>query len=206
MSAPQKLTKKQKKGIAFRERKGKGKDAAHTDNMEDNDVPIMEEQDLVPSDVDQLEMEAVEVEKKKISASKGKAKGNAKDSVLEVDDGAQKTKKRKRDSEEEVNKEDKVAGSDSKRKKGNDTKVAKTEGNTESKQRFILFVGMSLQFFYTGSNPHGTLGNLRYTTSQDAIVAHFAKCGKPHAHVTPPTALKQPVRPSTFCTTAHTKN
>ena len=51
MSNIQKLTKKQKKGLAFRERKtGKGKKKDDLIDMENNAVPLMEDQDHTGDD------------------------------------------------------------------------------------------------------------------------------------------------------------
>ncbi|KAJ7786558.1 hypothetical protein B0H16DRAFT_1446271 [Mycena metata] len=74
MSAPQKLTKKQKKGLAFRDRKGnksRGNDASST-GLEDNEVPVLEVQDLADGEIDSP---AVEVAKKHDASGDSKAKG-----------------------------------------------------------------------------------------------------------------------------------
>lgn len=153
MSAPPKLTKKQKKGVAFRERKqgrGKGKDAV--DDV-DNDVPIQEDQDTA-------DVQAVQVEGKGMVRSKGesKVKKQSKDVDAVV---SEKQKKRKREAEPDEGegstkkeaKDDTQADKPKRKKKkgpidgdGAETGVAKAAAakkpsQNEMKQRFILFVG-----------------------------------------------------------------
>ncbi|KAK0246358.1 hypothetical protein EDD85DRAFT_966636 [Armillaria nabsnona] len=97
MSTPQKLTKKQKKAIAFRERKSGKNVHGHAHSMEADDVPVLEIQDDVDGSGDQVEDEEVGEEKSKKASSKGKAK--AKDGDGEVE--AQDRKKRKREVEDD---------------------------------------------------------------------------------------------------------
>ncbi|KAH0590958.1 hypothetical protein J132_07791 [Termitomyces sp. J132] len=175
MSATVKLTKKQKKGIAFRERKtGKrrSKDGDGVHDSENNDVPVMEDQDALATEGPSMEVEET-VEKKpkskstsKVSGSDNQAKGKRK-ADEEEGDVSSKPKKRKRqdadvdvdapDSGEEkpVAKRTKSVGDG--KESGQDTKVM-----AKTKQRFILFVG-----------------NLKYTTTRDAIAKHFAVCDPP---------------------------
>ncbi|ETW87089.1 hypothetical protein HETIRDRAFT_306110 [Heterobasidion irregulare TC 32-1] len=152
-----KLTKKQKKSIAFRDRKGKGKRAEHDEAI--LDVPVSEDQDLA------------EVE------------GDTATAENDQGDSGPLAKKRKRVQGEDrstgANKSEGEDVGDEKRKKKRKIKAA-TEGagagvaaeteeqeenvnsKTNSKQRFILFVG-----------------NLKYTTPKNAIEEHFAACDPP---------------------------
>ncbi|KAI0375253.1 hypothetical protein BV20DRAFT_960350 [Pilatotrama ljubarskyi] len=164
MSAPQKLTKKQKKALAFRERKGKGK-AKSFDEL-DNDVPVEENQDLAEVQVDE--------EPGPVEAPAGRAADAKKGGAQDADalDGGNKGKKRKR---EEGNAGDAEGAKEQKSKKkrkgadgaGVDTGDAaegdgQEDGKKKVKQRYILFVG-----------------NLRYTTTKEAVEKHFSKCDPP---------------------------
>lgn len=132
MSNESKLTKKQKKGIAFRERKGKTKAAAETPA----DIPELEVQDELESTTDARASEL------------HKGHGSS------VPERSPKGKKRKRieDSEFQVTAEDPANDDTAPRKK---TKKRKTtddavdpqgsamgqEGADARSKRFILFVG-----------------------------------------------------------------
>ncbi|KAJ4485911.1 hypothetical protein J3R30DRAFT_1420197 [Lentinula aciculospora] len=163
MLSSARLTKKQKKGIAFRAGKlGKGarKNGVGTssDGTEDNAIPVLEIQASL--DVEDVEMENGTVSpEEEIAYDVPPArtdKGKAKAAEQETDVGTvPANQKRKRDAEpglakvkEKEGKEDVVP---KKKKKGND-----------EKQRFILFVG-----------------NLKYTTSMESIKEHFAACDPP---------------------------
>ncbi|CAL1695197.1 unnamed protein product [Somion occarium] len=157
--AADKLTKKQKKALAFRERKGKGKakeDAQH-------DVPIAEDQDLAEiHDVETQEaaQETVVVRQDAVSGKKRKRevqedqptseKGKEKQSEKKT------TKKRKGDGAEAV-----PTGTDNETEPSS-TGKAKKKGRADAKQRFILFVG-----------------NLKYSTAREAVQKHFAACEPP---------------------------
>ncbi|KAF4623130.1 hypothetical protein D9613_002167 [Agrocybe pediades] len=185
MSSTQKLTKKQKKGLAFRERKsGKGKNGL--DDMEANAVPAMEDQDIAGSDSHPVEAPGADHKKKgkedgnKVghegtgkegkAGGKGKGKAEAGDvsvSVEKVGKGAS-AKKRKREEDDDGVAEVEGKG-DGKEKSKKTSKRKKTGGDkpadgkeAPSKQRFILF-----------------LGNLKYTTPREAIEKHFAVCDPP---------------------------
>jgi hypothetical protein len=161
MSSPPRLTKKQKKAVAFRERKtGKGNSREQDD---DNDIPILEDQDMVDADVTQTEVQPMVVEKKKKkpetnetelsgkSKDKGKGKGKA-----ESDGGeglVGKAKKRKRDVDVDMDEAlEKPEGGrkTTKRTKtmdnaeGYGTEKVKGKAKPQIKQRFILFVGKTL--------------------------------------------------------------
>lgn len=158
MSAAQKLTKKQKKALAFRERKtGKGKDDAG--DVGDNDVPVMEIQDM--ADLPSNEMEVAPVGEEK---TKPRVEGSGKDDVKAkgkgkaVESGAEKVvdkpKKRKRDAVD-VEMGGGNAGQNVGTPKQKKPRVKADDGGPETvakdgdrkvvevKQRFILFVGMS---------------------------------------------------------------
>ncbi|KAG6832530.1 hypothetical protein H0H92_000159 [Tricholoma furcatifolium] len=178
MSAPAKLTKKQKKGIAFRERKtgkGRSQDAVH--QTEDNDVPIVEDQDALALEDNFEKMEDSAEEKKSESTqnasggdklAKGKRKADSEGKAVE------KSKKRKREDAIVDAAESTEERPATKRKKpvagageSGDTEVA-TKPKADAKQRFILFP----EFIQTK-------GNLKYTTSREAIEKHFAHCDPP---------------------------
>ncbi|KDR85403.1 hypothetical protein GALMADRAFT_54100 [Galerina marginata CBS 339.88] len=174
MSSTQKLTKKQKKGLAFRERKiGKAKNG-HSDT-EDNAVPFMEDQDRAGSDGDTPEV-AGGGDKKK-----GKATGVAVGDEVKRKEGRAGSKGTRKTEAEDVPVSVEMTSLGKKRKRGNDEtgraegsgqpkkalKRKKTDGGADetgekkndTKQRYILFVG-----------------NLKYTTTLDAINEHFASC------------------------------
>ncbi|KAH9486555.1 putative RNA-binding protein [Psilocybe cubensis] len=189
MNSTQKLTKKQKKGLAFRERKtGKGQTKnAVVDDMETNAIPLMEDQDLAGSDSYPSEIPGGDDETKgkttnvqnrvegepkegKVGAKgkgKGKGKAETETSIVAVEKMKGQPKKRKRSDEDEAEKDGDENLQDgvkkkSKRKKVDGDKVIGGKADKPTKQRFILF-----------------LGNLKYTTTEEAIKAHFAVCDPP---------------------------
>lgn len=188
MSSNPKLTKRQKKGIAFRKGKGKSKNQGDLEH----DVPILELQDL--SDGRASSEEGGEDIQGAQRSDGGERKGR-KEAVVQKDGEKEglvvATKKRKREVAEDTQGAGDLEGEDGpsgkrgvKRTKGDAGDVAedaeqgasKTE---KSKQRFILFLGMiehpeeSLRLIDTL-----TSGNLKYTTTLESIEAHFAACGK----------------------------
>ncbi|KAJ7926017.1 hypothetical protein B0H13DRAFT_2229584 [Mycena leptocephala] len=185
MSAPQKLTKKQKKGIAFRDRKANksrpnGSDPA---GLEDNEVPVLEVQDLADGEDDSP---AVEVATKK---EQGDAQGQGKGEGF----------RHSISSPEEEEKRPRCSGwrggcgrrarprwrdPGPKRKKAKGGTDSAKEAKAEVKQRFILFVG-----------------NLKYTTTAEAIKAHFAACDPPPTVRlrTPKQSPGKPVNKSKGC-------
>jgi nucleolar protein 6 len=140
MSTVGKLTKKQKKTLAFRERKtGKRKDHdASVMDDEDGNVPAMEDQNMADTYDDPLE---VQMEKSKNGVSslenkKGKAKAKFADEPV-----VEKSKKRQREEETTTQ-----AKHEAKRAKVSDDSQATgqiAEAKAAKTQRFILFVGMS---------------------------------------------------------------
>jgi len=157
MSGIQKLTKKQKKGLAFRERKtGKRQRLDDLSKMEANAVPVMEDQDFAGADGDTVEVagddykktgkavdntigdEGKRKESKVGSKGKGKAEKQGVPVPVEV---VKKEKKRKAEAETTEGAQDGQSGKVAKRKRMDDSD--KTPGDMEKggKQRFILFVG-----------------------------------------------------------------
>ncbi|KAI9444704.1 hypothetical protein H4582DRAFT_1844707 [Lactarius indigo] len=167
---PARLTKKQKKATAFRERsKGKGKldpvprrsrtktgDRGGDDDDDDaNAVPAMEDQ--APADIMGDAARDTEGGKSHVRAPKAASLG-----------AVETTKKKRRREDGEAQ-----PGPVAKRARGskkiptaaNEAGAGVNEsetGNEESKQRFILFVG-----------------NLKYTTTREAIQGHFSVCDPP---------------------------
>ncbi|KAG2369537.1 hypothetical protein BDR07DRAFT_1323773, partial [Suillus spraguei] len=194
MSSTPKLTKRQKKGIAFREGKGKVKSQGDLEH----DVPILELQDLIDCRASGEEG-GEDVQGTQKSAG---GKGKGREEVVAQKEGEKKglvvaTKKRKREVTEDARGTGDLDGEDgqsgkrkAKRKKGDGEtiledaeEVGQGESKTEkSKQRFILF-----------------LGNLKYTTTLESIQAHFAACDPPptvRLLAPKPAANKPPSRPT----------
>ncbi|KAF8599747.1 hypothetical protein BDV93DRAFT_448856 [Ceratobasidium sp. AG-I] len=154
MPAEPRLTKKQKKGIAFRERKGKGKAAPD----EPADVPELDIQDEPEStiDVPASERSGPPESSKPRPESQGKKRKRSETS----DAGGQA----------EVHPPDigKASGKRLKKRKTEDAGETKeVEGETAERadakaKKFILFVG-----------------NLPYTISKEEIQAHFDECKPP---------------------------
>ena len=148
MSSTPKLTKRQKKGIAFREGKGKAK---NLDDLE-HDVPILEVQDLIDSRASGAE-DGEDVQGVQRNAG---GKGKRREEVVVQEEGEKirlvvATKKRKREAAEETQG---AGDGEGKRKVKRTQRDAgdvvedgeeAVEGETKtekSKQRFILFLGM----------------------------------------------------------------
>ncbi|KAJ2912151.1 hypothetical protein MD484_g8262, partial [Candolleomyces efflorescens] len=183
----QKLTKKQKKGLAFRERKsGKQKKTANSTHEDEDEyglpemdvisIPAIEDEVLVGVAGGSVQVEGVLGSTKgKVSKEKGgqgdksKGKRSSKDGKEAVGVAAQvgKGKKRKREEGDLEGDEAEVesAGGVGDGEKGRKRKKGDGQGDgveDKGKQRFILFVG-----------------NLKYTTSKDAVQRHFAACIPP---------------------------
>lgn len=168
MSNVQKLTKKQKKGLAFREGKAGKRKGNGVPDMEDNAVPAMEDQGHAGDDGGAVEIRGddrqktgKEVDNKvrdegKRSDDKTAGKGKGKAAEEDARESAQVvkkevSKKRKRENDEsgegEEGAEDKKSSSGAKatkKKKGGAD--AKEEKEKPSKQRFILFLGVCVYF------------------------------------------------------------
>lgn len=156
MSSAPKLTKKQKKALAFRDR-GKGKGKAKSFDELDNDIPIEEDQDradaalYLAEEVAGLEAQAGLPK----HATKGSAQAEG-ESGYQDGQGKGKGKKRKREEgDAEVVKEQGKGEEDAapakkakKKRKGVDGAAvdAGEDGGEDNvkKQKFILFVGRSL--------------------------------------------------------------
>ncbi|KAJ7293098.1 hypothetical protein C8J57DRAFT_1210742 [Mycena rebaudengoi] len=193
MSAPQKLTKKQKKGIAFRDRKGgKGRNGDPS-GVEDNEVPVLEVQDLADVQPDTPALEVAPKQGGKVASKAKEMQKEAKGAVVP----SQTQKKRKRDDapadgqvapakegDSEGPKRKKAKGTPGENRDGDEVKgVKKTQGQV--KQRFILFVG-----------------NLKYTTTAEAVKAHFAACDPPptvRLRTPKPSAPGKPINKSKGC-------
>jgi len=167
MSTEQKLTKKQRKGVAFRQRKGKGRPDAPG-----GDVPEREDIDAEGLDEDEPRQGAGKALSEQARPPTKKRK-RSEETAGDRDDGKEKaqpananTKKKRKTVSKEAEKEE----------KGEEHKAEPQEdGKKPVKSRFILFVG-----------------NLKYTTSKDAIQQHFAACDPP-----PSVRLLTPKTPST---------
>ena len=151
MYAPPKLTKKQKKGLAFRERTGKRHSRNELIEMEAAAVPVMEDQDIASVQCDTLQDQKKHKEgdetvgvsghdKQGKVASKGKARAEEKDVSASVEEV--KTRKRKRAHEDGVQADLTSERKVLRQKKDKDvTRSNETKGKTAVNQRFILFVG-----------------------------------------------------------------
>lgn len=173
------MTKKQKKAHAFRDRKGKGKPQSFDDL---DDVPVDENQDRA------------EVELAPAGRKADAKKGAAQDAEALGDGDRGKGKKRKREEKPDGDAEAKEDGAGEKKTKkkrkgadgagvaaGDAVKEGAKEDTkkAQAKQRFILFVG-EFQAGHTGAllSQEFCSGNLKYTTTKEAVEKHFAKCGE----------------------------
>ncbi len=188
MSSAPKLTKKQKKALAFRDR-GKGKGKAKSFDELDNDIPVEEDQDRADAAL-YLAEEAAGLEAqaglpKRAKKGGAQAEGESGD---QDGQGTGKGKKRKRDERDVEVVKDRDEGEESaapakktKKRKGADGAVVdageeEAEGNVK-KQKFILFVGRSLSTSTTLVHLIVSAGNLKYTTTKAAVEQHFSQCG-----------------------------
>jgi len=175
MSTSQKLTKKQKKGLAFRERKtgkrqpGKGRHRNELSGMEYNAIPSMEGEVLFGLEGDPAQDQGVprkddsktcrheegDAVQHKKGKSGSKSKGDAEKEDVSVSVAVLKGKKRKREDDgvDEESREDCVGVEG--RSKTKRKKVTKEEGEEEekqqknqSKQKFILFIGEFLSYLF----------------------------------------------------------
>lgn len=159
---PAKLTKKQRKGIAFRDRKqgrSKGKNDPPDGEGISHEVPVEENQDLAEIQGDAMEDETLALKK----AGKGKAKATSRSKDDEKPERVglgrdvkvvETTKKRKREAESQTGADESQTPKQKKKKKGDsgvDTgaKVGEKDGKNQGKQRFILFVGMLSSEFWS---------------------------------------------------------
>jgi nucleolar protein 6 len=124
MSSQQKLSKKQKKALAYRGRKGKSKAVE-----ESLDVPIGENPDLA-------EMEGLEVEVEQV-AGHGKAQVRLESEAEKDAAGGGGSRKRKREEGQDLDEVVKME----KRKKNEADKTDDTSVTKTTPRRFILFIG-----------------------------------------------------------------
>lgn len=187
MSSTAKLSKKQKKSLAFRSRKGKSKDNVILD------VP---ENDLLDEDADVGEVKDGDAKKTVEEASKAV---DGSKSAAEVQPKTTKERKRKRPDEaatptaetanemrEKKRKKEAKSAEDENEDENEDKATfdddeneAKTEVKSVKKQRFILFVGMLVEALtdFVVYSLRCQSGNLKYTTTADVILDHFSACG-----------------------------
>lgn len=171
-------TKKQKKALAFRTRqttgKKKGKDFDDKDAL---DFPIDENQDLAGLEGLPLETEEV-VTSGRTGGRKGKAQDNGGGQAHLVD-----SKKRKREVEDVVQekprKKSKVQPATLESDDEGDDGQKAVEAKEKQPQRFILFIG-----------------NLKYSTTKDAILSHFSSCDSPPIVRLPTPKATQPASKS----------
>ncbi len=162
MSAAQKLTKKQKKSLAFRERKavskrqqGKERHKNELISMECNSIPVMEGESVLACDGRTVEDQGVthqadgkardDEERHEVQRKKGKdGARNAEKEDVRFSVTVLKGKKRKREdgSEGEADRQEVVA---SKRRKS--VEADDEEMKDKSRQRLILFVGRLTNLF-----------------------------------------------------------
>ncbi|KAF9477516.1 hypothetical protein BDN70DRAFT_881077 [Pholiota conissans] len=194
MSTSQKLTKKQKKGLAFRERKSGKRQGCNNelDDMEANAVPAMEDPDLPGGDGAPAEAAGDDrkakgkaggdaqgragdrKEGKVGSKGKGKAKAEEVSDAVDVVRKAATGQKRKREAED---REEGV-----KAKEGGENAAEKSSGKKSAKRK-KTDGGDKPQPDGKGKPAKQRfilfLGNLKYTTPLSAIQAHFAACDPP---------------------------
>lgn len=180
-----KLTKRQKKFIAFRERKhGKRKDNPLSDLEVKIDVPGFEDQTLVNATQGQQDCQVG------AKALVGKGKAGTKGEETKAGRVVVAARKGKRKVDEE--KEGTLGESDQpepKRRRGSNgspligmeesvgDRIGAGEESEKTKQRFILFLGMHLSSIHDHVVPHLPSGNLKYTTTPEVIQTHFSECG-----------------------------
>jgi len=179
MGEAEKLTKKQKKAQAFRERKGKGRAKPRGDFDEDNAVPVAEDQDR--AEVLPLEDLAVDEPAEKGDTPvvpKPQPKKRKREDGGEEEPSV-KSKKQKRRSSEAIP----SGGQSEDVEETEEVQAAQKHTKEGVKQRFILFVG-----------------NLKYTTSVEAVKEHFKACEPP-----PTVRLRNPKPSETSRATAKSK-
>ncbi|KAF7303279.1 RRM domain-containing protein [Mycena kentingensis (nom. inval.)] len=186
MSAPQKLTKRKQKALAFY-RNSRSKSNGSAPALEDNSVPVLEVQAEGTLEPHSPSLE-VEAEQRPLLADARKTarKGKAKDAGDGAVDAAPKTKKRKRESVAGASQEDPEPKTKKTKRAGKDEDgAAEQNAKGQVKQRYILFVG-----------------NLKYTTTAEAIKEHFSACDPPptvRLRTPKPSASGKPVIKSKGC-------
>lgn len=194
MAPTAKLTKRQKKGIAFRERKHRtSKDEAlDTPNIPEDEIDVRElEHQTLATPVQDQQVRQVSEE---AVVRRGKPRTEDRE---EAETQVVVAKKRKRKAGEEAKRTPESSEPKPKRRRGSDgsalddmeelvedhieTGETEREGEGEkTKQRFILFLGTIFfvrPILHISLNPPHSPGNLKYTTTPEAIQAHFSICG-----------------------------
>lgn len=160
-----KLTKKQKKGLAFREKNRNRKDDPTQD---DHAVPIFED------------LDGVDVESPPEQTAGPSSLRQTKRKADALEPNVTRGRSKKRPKMETSN--DPTKSPDSPQDTGA-TVTAKDQDRTNGKieQRYILFVGMCLiTFSFTSrmiQSPYSP-GNLRFTTTKEQVLKHFSTCGR----------------------------
>ena len=211
---PARLTKKQKKATAFRERgskfKGKGKgegsnpasgrlrpssttgDNGEYEDEDANAVPAMEDQDQAlaamegdtETDAKGDEGRAARVPKTTVGSTAAQTKGKQdRNKRRRAEDGEVQPRAKKarlaRSSKEIL--PPAAREEDGAVKDGGDGVESKTNGKGSKTQRYILFIGNVLPPQPPSLQPLTKLalvkGNLKYTTTPEAIQNHFSPCG-----------------------------
>ncbi|CAE6504255.1 unnamed protein product [Rhizoctonia solani] len=151
MTPELKLTKKQRKGIAFRERKGKGPGHSKSTVEEPADVPEPEVQEIqekisdeqAPKQCDVPNRNLGDKKRKRVPEDDGQVLGVNGDPANGSNGVTPKNKSKKRKTV----------------KNADDSSVNDAPGDDTKLKRFILFVG-----------------NLPYTISKEQILEHFGQC------------------------------
>ncbi|KAJ3555219.1 hypothetical protein NM688_g2703 [Phlebia brevispora] len=150
---PTKLSKKQQKALAFRERKGKGK--AKAADLEENAVPVVENPDDVEAGMEARDVEGQDggQEESETHAEVVESKKRKRQSEEGQDEGTKKTKKKRKGAS---------VGEDEGTEAVEEGETKSSNKERAKQQRFILFVG-----------------NLKYSTTKEAVEAHFSSCDPP---------------------------
>ncbi|EIN14028.1 hypothetical protein PUNSTDRAFT_57376 [Punctularia strigosozonata HHB-11173 SS5] len=190
MDSTTKLTKKQRKAFAFRERKTKNK-KKESDDPEEQAVPVMEDQDM--AEVETLApQESLEGE----PSRSGTKRSHDAEAVQTPKEAGKSGKKRKHDERGVVeetsavvpNQDPAEAPRSAKKRRREQETTSSADGVEEAsnpskprKQKYILFAG-----------------NLKYTTTKEAIAAHFSCCEpQPRIRLQTPKTDKPNIRQKT---------
>ncbi|KAF8641107.1 hypothetical protein AX17_000750 [Amanita inopinata Kibby_2008] len=187
LTPAQKLTKKQKKALAFRDRTKVNKTnqinaLISQHKIEDHAVPTLESEGFYSRAGNAFEMGNMETsadagrndDEKAKTKSDNKVAGRLPRDMESLVSKASHSNKRKREEQgvalsvagqgekERKQKRKKNEALDSAGEGAQDMKVAVSQGKGKAKERFILFVG-----------------NLKYTTTSEALRGHFSSCDPP---------------------------
>jgi nucleolar protein 6 len=179
--AEAKLTKKQKKALAFRSRTHKTNGASSEAQAETLPRPALEGKGQ--SDDKRLALEVGWMEEESPSVVRSDDKGKGRVDCKVESTKAQKRKRETSDDDDSQIKEQK--------------KVRKEESQGK-KERLILFVGKHLSAQPLSFADQTHLGNLKYTTAVEGIREHFSSCGRLFIHTPgPPPYLSSKILPQT---------